>query len=294
MNPSAPRGGVPEELDHAGVRWSTAASAALGEQVSYWASVPAGRGPFPVLHLLHGRGDSYVDSLRLLGRVRAGEARGRFPPHVVVGVDAPWSARGSWYVDSVHARGRPVARALLDDVLPAVESALPVRDDRNARTVGGWSMGAAGAVRLALLRPEVFGRVLALSPAVYQGLPPGESNTRRYGAFGEGELLFSEERWRALHHGRLLVERDRSFDLHLALAAGDAEVPGSREAVLLRRALMRSGVEVDFRVLPGGHDWSVWCPAFDWAMEQLWSIRANSDKWIQSTSCLIGPQETKS
>ncbi len=254
----------------AGVERLTPYSALLGEKVRCWASIPAGRGPFPVLHLLHGRGETASRSLRLLERVRAAEALGRIPPQVVVGVDAPWSRRASWYVDSAHERGAPVAGALLDDVLPAVEAQLPVRDDRDARTLGGWSMGAAGALHLALLRPRRFGRVVALSPAVYEGLPPPESNARRYGAFGDGEVCFSAERWRLAHHSRLLAERDRRLPLRVALTTGDAEVPGAREAAVLRRALAAAGVEVDFLRLPGGHDWAVWIPAFDWAMAALW------------------------
>jgi pimeloyl-ACP methyl ester carboxylesterase len=227
---------VPERFERPGVRWTSVPSAVLGERVWCWTSVPEGSGPFPVLHLLHGRGDSFTDALRLLDRMRAGEAAGRFPPHVVTAVDAPWSDRANWYVDSAHVHGRPVASALLNDVLPAVESALPVATGRGQRTVGGWSMGGAGALRLALLRPDLFGRVLALSPAVYGGLPPQKSNTRVYGAFGDGESLFSAERWHAAGYPKLLAERDRRHRLAVALAAGDAEVPGRPETELLHGA----------------------------------------------------------
>ncbi|MDI5961716.1 alpha/beta hydrolase [Streptantibioticus silvisoli] len=246
----------------------------LGERVACWASVPdapadADSG-YPVLHLLHGRGSGYAHTLRLLERIRAAEAAGRVPPHVVTGIDAPWSDRAGWYADSVHPRGRPVATALLDDVLPALEAALPVRADRRTRAVGGWSMGAAGALRLALLRPRAFSRVLALSPAVYEALPPPGSNIRVFGAFGDATTAFDEARWRRVNHAVLIAARDRRWPLRVAVAVGDAEVPGLREARALHRALADRGADSGLRVLPGGHDWTVWRPGCDWAWPWLW------------------------
>lgn len=266
---SRPRG-IGDGFDRPGLRWLSVRSAVLGEEVACWARIPPGNGPFPVLHLLHGRGAAYTDAVRLLDRLRAAEADGAVEPHAVVAVDAPWSERASWYTDSRHVNGRPVARALLDDVLPAVESAFPIRQDREERTVGGWSMGAAGALRFALMRPDLFARVLALSPAVYQGLPPADSTTRAYGAFGDGHALFTEERWRANAYQRLL-ERPGGLPpgLQVALTVGDEEEPGRVEADRLRHALRRAGAEVHFNVLPGNHDWGVWRPSCDWALRTL-------------------------
>jgi hypothetical protein len=53
-------------------------------------------------------------------------------------------------------------------------------------------MGGAGALRYALAHPEVFGASIALGPAVYVPLPPADSSTRDFGAFGKGKDPFSE------------------------------------------------------------------------------------------------------
>lgn len=270
--------GVAESCERPGLCWLSARSAVLGEDVACWARTPPGAGPFPVLYLLHGRGRGYADAIRLLDRVRAAEESGVIGPRVVVGVDAPWSERAGWYTDSRHVRGRPVSRALLDEVLPALEAVLPVRRDRRHRTVGGWSMGGAGALRFALLRPDAFGAVLALSPAVYRDLPPARSTTRAHGAFGDGEVLFSPERWHADGYPRLLARCDGVPRLRVALATGDAEVPGREETSRLLCALRAAGAVAACRELPGGHDWRVWDPAFDWAARWLWSIAGNTDK----------------
>ncbi len=263
--------GTAEHFDRPGLHWLSVRSVVLGEEVACWARIPAGNGVFPVLHLLHGRGYTYTDTVTLLDRIQEAEDEDAMPPHVVVAVDAPWSERANWYTDSRYVTGRAVARALLDDVLPAVESALPVRLERGDRTVGGWSMGAAGALRFALLRPDLFARVLALSPAVYEGLPPPDSTTRVYGAFGDQHEIFTDERWRADGYLRQLARPTAALDLRVALTTGDKEEPGRWEAARLRRALLKAGADVDFHELPGNHDWNVWNPSCNWAVRRLWN-----------------------
>ena len=53
-------------------------------------------------------------------------------------------------------------------------------------------MGGYGAMRYALAHPELFGAAIVLSPAVYFPLPPRDSSTREFGAFGNGSVRFDE------------------------------------------------------------------------------------------------------
>ncbi len=178
-------------------------------------------------------------------------------PVVVVLPDAPWSERASWYVDSAAHGGRPVERALIDDLLPAFDARYPMLADRGRRLVGGISMGGAGAVRLALAYPERFCALLALSPAIYASAPPERSTIRTSGAFGRGSVRFNLPTYRALHYRRLL---GHAAGLPAFIGVGDT---GDLldEAETVASDLAGAGALVELHRYPGGHDWDVWTPA---------------------------------
>ena len=56
-------------------------------------------------------------------------------------------------------------RHIMGDVIGYVERVFNVRADRRGRAIGGLSMGAYGAIKLALKHPGMFGSVVAHSGA---------------------------------------------------------------------------------------------------------------------------------
>ena len=181
-----------------------APSATLGEAIAYRAFLPEPGGEgLPWVLLLHGRTDSNRGWDPVLPALEGAVAAGDLPAFLGVLVDAPWSERSSWFADSAHRDGRPVETALVHDLAPHVEASWPVSRARDVRVVCGYSMGGAGAVRLALAHPELFGGLVALSPAVYDPFPPEDSNTRRFGAFGRGGEPFDQAAYSAWLPSRL-------------------------------------------------------------------------------------------
>ena len=85
-------------------------SAVLGEDISYNVYLPAGYAStakhYPVLYLLHGRGDSMSAWTQVKGKLDAMIADGRIPATIAIMPDAPWSSRASYYVDSAYRRRR--------------------------------------------------------------------------------------------------------------------------------------------------------------------------------------------
>jgi enterochelin esterase-like enzyme len=223
-------------------------SPVLGEAIHGYVVEPDGE-PSGLFYLLHGRGGSAGDWLPALARVDV--------PLVAVLPDAPWSERASWYVDSEAADGRPVERALVADLIPALDARFPGLAHRERRFVGGVSMGGAGALRLALAYPELFGALLALSPAIYVPPPPARSTLRAHGAFGRGDARFDLPIYRALHYRRLL---ERAPELRAFVAAGDTG-DLTDEAAIVAADLVGAGAAVELRGYPGGHGWDVWTPA---------------------------------
>ncbi|WP_117210663.1 alpha/beta hydrolase-fold protein [Allorhizocola rhizosphaerae] len=232
---------------------------------------------YPVLYLLHGRGDTMQAWTQVKSDLDALIAKGTVPAVIAVMPDAPWSERGNYYVDSQHVDGFAVETALTRDLVAHVDATYRTAAHRQARLIGGYSMGGFGAIRYALAHPDLFAHALVLSPAVYTPQPPADSSARGFGAFGNGDVLFDEAVYARLNYPALLSQVDDDLPVRLFIAVGDDEWAGPEpqhdldfEAAKLYNAVRRvPGIAAQFRVLDGGHDWSVWRAGFAEGLSHL-------------------------
>ncbi|QOR71368.1 esterase family protein [Ruania alkalisoli] len=261
----------------------TAPATAAGE-VDYTVYLPAGYDTdterrYPTLYLLHGRGDTQAAWQQVAGDLDEMIDEGQIQPMVVVMPDAPWNDRGNWYTDSLYTgdastgAGVAVETALAADLVAHVDATYRTAADREARAVGGYSMGGAGALRFALAHQDTFSAAIVLSPATYVPQPPPDSSVRDYGAFGVENELFDADRYTALSYPASLETFDPALPVHLFIAVGDDEWANPDpaqadhdldfEAARLYNTVRRApGITAELRVLDGGHDWDVWQPAF--------------------------------
>lgn len=257
------------------------ASPVLGGTRYYKVYLPAGYQSsglrYPVIYLLHGRGDSlsaWDRNKTLLDELIAG---GKMPAMIAVMPDSPSSDRGGYWVDSAYTKdslpGAKVETGVIAELLPHVDANFRTIQHRNARALAGYSMGGYGALRYALVYPELFCAAIVLSPAVYTPLPPAGSSTREFGAFGSVNTLFVDEIYRAKNYPALLAGfAAKNLPLRMFIAAGDDEYknPDPAEAgndidleahLLFNRVSRVTGISAELRILDGDHDWAVWQPA---------------------------------
>jgi enterochelin esterase-like enzyme len=257
-------------------------SATLGEDISYNVYLPAGYEAsaerYPVLYLLHGRGDSMAAWTRMKGTLDALIADGDIPPLIAVMPDAPWSNRASYYVDSAYTKpdspGRPVETAFTKDLIQHVDATYRTVAERGGRAVAGYSMGGYRAIRYSLAHPQLFRAAIVLSPAVYFPLPPADSSTREFGAFGRGGNLFVQAIYKELNYPAAFGPFEATgLPLDMFIAVGDDEfkIPDPKDAqhdldfeahVLFNQAARVENLKTELRVVDGGHDWDVWGPMF--------------------------------
>ena len=83
-------------------------------------------------------------------------------PMLLVVVDGRNRWGGSQYLNS-PAQGN-YADYLCDEIIPLVEARYPITTNKPQRIIAGHSSGGFGALRLGMLRPELFDGVVALSP----------------------------------------------------------------------------------------------------------------------------------
>ncbi|MDP3802207.1 MAG: alpha/beta hydrolase-fold protein [Phenylobacterium sp.] len=181
LAPSAPLTSLPRtgELTRHVIK-----SAALGEERGLFVYRPAGEGPMPVIYLADGEAtESFASLLRPM--IEAGE----IPPTMIVGLwsgpllgdgeDAPPNRRHQEYLagwnDGVYLAHE---QFLLDEVMPLAERMGASRDPSH-RMLAGFSDGAAWALNTAMVHPERFRGVIAMS---FGGRPDPRARGSGYGA----------------------------------------------------------------------------------------------------------------
>ncbi len=260
-------------------------SPALGRNLDYLVALPADYETekdrrYPVLYLLHGRGDNMQAWVKIAPELRRLAVEGRIPPVIAIMPDASSSRRAGYYIDSVftgsHSPALPAGEktesAFTGDLVAHVDATYRTRTDRTGRIVAGYSMGGYGALRFALAHPELFAAAIVLSPAVYVPLPPRDSSTREFGAFGRDAQVFDDGVYTALNYPALLAGVEaKGLPLAMFIGVGDDEAahPDPSEAVhdldyeahrLYNRMRRVPGVRAELRVIDGGHNWKVWQP----------------------------------
>jgi S-formylglutathione hydrolase FrmB len=229
------------------VHWS---SSVLAKKVGTYVILPeVGTPPFATYYLLHGLSDDYTVWLR---RTRI-EWYVRDLPLIVV---MPDGFRG-FYTN--NAEGPAYAEYVAGELVQFVERNFPARPQREARCIGGLSMGGYGALRLALGYPHLFASANSHSGALMHGtrneprpdgpLSPAEFH-RIFGPAPAGsnhDLLALAQR--AIRPGAALPR------LLIDCGTDDFLLDDNRT---FRRGLDRIGVPHEYREFPGAHTWDYW------------------------------------
>ncbi len=127
------------------------------------------------------------------------------------------------------ALAEPLARFLVEQVIPRVRRETPAQASALATGIDGVSLGGRAALLVGLSRPEAFGAVAGLQPA-----------------FDEDDASELARRARAAR------ERQPKLRLRLVSSDGDYFLSSTRA---ISGALKAASVEHEFTVVPGPHDY---------------------------------------
>jgi enterochelin esterase family protein len=235
------------------------ASPALGRDIPYALYLPEAHGEpdrrFPIVYLLHGhggRGPDWIDAGQLEPTLDGLIGQGSVPPLIVV---MPSMGDG-WYVDGPDPHGLGALQtAFLQDFIPGIERLWPSQ----GRAIAGLSMGGWGAIRFAMLRPDLFVAAASLSgalvPKEWVSKPPWPDFLQP--AFGSpvDPIRFAAATPFALVDRLAATEPRPSLYL---LCGRDDELGLAAGAVLFHAALERAGVASELRLVDGRHDWALW------------------------------------
>src|SRR5688572_14154034 len=204
-------------------------SQALGGQATFAVLVPpdyeSSKKRYPVVYLLHGGTQNHT----------AFPARAWFAKEVSrrnLIVVMPHIPQIAYTMRGANA-STGVEDFIASDLVGYVDANYRTVATREARAIGGLSMGGFGAVLSGLRHPELFGTVGAFS-----------------GAFSGGREAMLAAAVAAL-------PLDKAPFFYLACGMEDAVLPAGRALVAL---LQQRAIAHEYREVPGGHTWDVWDP----------------------------------
>jgi S-formylglutathione hydrolase FrmB len=214
---------------------------------------------YPILYSLHGLGassETLVDSggLDLIEDLWQGNKIGEF---LIVTPEAD----RTFYINSRNGLVR-YQDFFMREFIPYIESHYRVRPDRRNRAISGMSMGGYGALRFALLYPNLFGSVSAHSPALVESGPGGGLSPQQAmiisrflgSAFG---APFDPAYWIEESPFTIVRERRRPTGLQIYFDCGTDDSYGfNRGAVAFDKLLTSRGIPHEFHLYPGAHDWA--------------------------------------
>ncbi|MDH3294174.1 MAG: alpha/beta fold hydrolase [Acidimicrobiia bacterium] len=210
----------------------------------------------PILIWLHGGGGSrrFLESCRL--QFMACWSDRSLPAMTVATPSAAWS----FYLDR-HDGAELWETFILDEFIPHI------RSETGCLTgpvfIGGISVGALGALRMAFKHPERFAGVVAVEPAVEAALSWDRvlSRDQVYMPAALRRRLFGEpldhQFWKANHPTSLAIDNSAAIaasGLSIYVEAGDEDrMHVQYGAELLHRCLFDIGVQHEYRLTRGGN-----------------------------------------
>jgi enterochelin esterase-like enzyme len=200
---------------------------------------------YPVLYMLHGvAGDATEwQSIGLLEAADRMIQDGEIQPMLIV---LPNGGAKYWVN---NADGERWGDYVPSDIVTSVDQEYRTIPDPESRAIGGLSMGGEGALRLALLNPDVFGIAAAHSPSLrvsYDQLAPELQ-----------DLYGTEAQWRAGSPYWLVSDTDAAYRIKIALDVGEDD-PWRANIEQLDERLTERGISHRFEVLPGEHAAEYW------------------------------------
>ena len=204
--------------------------------------------PFKTLYLLHGLMDSgqqWVENTSITRLAQEKEIALVIP-----------SCGNNFYINTIY--GPAYSDFLSRELIGFVRGLFPLSDKREENYIWGISMGGYGALRQGFVNPDLFSRVVAMSPTTDIRF------TARF-AYAMGvNTDYVVGFWKDLPGSELdlwtLAEQASSHpqdypEMLFIIADQDHMV---RDNVEFRELLVRKQFRTEFRTYPGDHTWGFW------------------------------------
>ena len=204
--------------------------------------------PFKTLFLLHGIMDSADQWVENTNVVRLAQEAG-------FALVIP-SCGNNFYVNTIY--GAKYEDFLTKELIGFVRAMFPLSDKREDNFLWGISMGGYGALRTGFLFPELFSKIVAMSPttdiefaarfAYAMGIDPEF-------VIGHWKKLEGTDMDLKVLAEKAAVKETILPDLKMVIAEDDGFV---RDNTVFINALQKHQIAYQYDVYPGDHTWKFW------------------------------------
>jgi S-formylglutathione hydrolase FrmB len=218
---------------------------------------------YPVVYLLHGYSDNETAWVQF-GQVNATAdhaiASREIPPMIIVMPDAGVS----FYVNAFDG-SNPFEDIMIREFIPFIDKTYRTRASREFRAVSGLSMGGYGSLIYAIKHPDMFASCAAFSSAVFTddeilAMPDQQYNNFFAKIFGmDDEKGRLTDYWQQHSIINLVntLPKDQVNRVRFYIDNGDDDFLFEGNA-MLHIAMRKRGVNHQFRVRDGAHNWTYW------------------------------------
>jgi len=217
---------------------------ALDKNTAMHVIMPPGKGPFPVLYLLHGLSDDYTCWQRRTSIERYVEGKNLI-------VVMPDGGR-SFYCNDSHPGGAAYEDYIVKDVVGFIDNTLRTINGRHGRAIAGLSMGGYGAMMLAMKHTDMFSVACAHSSAVnFTHL--SDPALARINIIAEN--LPKDGRYDLYLLAQKIVKTRKKIALRMDCGLNDNLLKEHRK---FHAYLKKIGFKHKYREYPGFHCWDYW------------------------------------
>jgi S-formylglutathione hydrolase FrmB len=246
------------------VEYKTLQSKVLNRELAYGLYLPPSYAKsskkYPVLYFLHGlnenerrwstRGETDLALDRMIAEGKIGEFIVAIP-----------NGANSFYTNAQGGTKERWEDYVVQEFIPAIESANRVDATRATRGISGISMGGYGALKIAMKHPELFGSVsahsAALIPDLNRATVPGRSLERFRSLFDQIFAINTDLKyWDANNPLELVKDTAKLRNMKIYADCGTEDDYGFYEGLkAFDEILTKAAYPHEVHLYPGNHGW---------------------------------------
>ena len=227
---------------------------------------------YPVLYLLHGLGDNqsaWIQFGEVLHTTDNAINSGIATSMIIIMPDAGTGQMG--YTNAMSGKWN-YEDFFFEEFMPHVENLYRIRKNKRYRAISGLSMGGGGSFLYALRRPELFSSAAPLSASIGpQKIDQMDDHSYLdYWGYNKSNINKSDfEKFKRKNNSLYLIDQMDQKTLNSVrwyIDCGDDDYL-YKNNVLMHIKMREKGIQHEFRVRDGGHNWDYWRSALPSVLE---------------------------